>query len=425
MARTVRSPLEHRSNRLKLSVRREPHWTRLAAGEHVGYRRLAVGSGTWIAKYRAANGQRFYEALGSADDFDDSALTFAQAQAKAREFFSLKARQIAGGFLPGDVFTVGDAMADYLADRTARGDKGVENDRHSVTAHILPELGKLAVAKLTRQRLVDWHRILASQPARVRSRRGEQAFKAAPTGDQVRGRRSTANRVLAMLKAALNAAHHNGKVPHDDAWRHVRPFGNVSAARLRFLSDDECRRLLNATDGTDVGRLITAGLLTGARYGELVRLRARDFNGTTLFIAESKSGKPRHVSLTDEGRRFFARQCAGNAPTDRILTIDGEAWTKGRQQRPFEEACKAARIERATIHALRHTHASRLIMRGATHAVVAEQLGHASIAMVQKHYGHLSPSHVSETIRASLGEFGIAAGDNVVPLEVPEFKFGK
>jgi hypothetical protein len=62
----------------------------------------------------------------------------------------------------------------------------------------------------------------------------------------VRRRRSTANRVLTILKAALNHAHSEGKCASDDAWRTVRAFREADAARLRYLSDDEARRLTNA-----------------------------------------------------------------------------------------------------------------------------------------------------------------------------------
>jgi hypothetical protein len=37
-----------------------------------------------------------------------------------------------------------------------------------------------------------------------------------------RTRRSTANRILTVIKAALNHAYHDGKVATDDAWRKVK-----------------------------------------------------------------------------------------------------------------------------------------------------------------------------------------------------------
>jgi hypothetical protein len=55
-------------------------------------------------------------------------------------------------------------------------------------------------------------------------------------------------------------------------------------------------------------------------------------------------------------------------------------------------------------------------MRGAPLAVVATQLGHSDTRMVEKHYGHLAPSYVADTVRAAFGTLGIAEPTGVVPL---------
>ena len=46
-------------------------------------------------------------------------------------------------------------------------------------------------------------------------------------------------------------------------------------------------------------------------------------------------------------------------------------------------------------------------MRGVPLAVITKQLGHADTRMVEKHYGHLAPSYVAETVRAAFGTLGI------------------
>ena len=119
----------------------------------------------------------------------------------------------------------------------------------------------------------------------------------------------SANRILGLLKAALNHAFTGGKVASDTEWRKVKPFKAVDQARTQYLTVAECKRFLNACD-QDFRRLARGALETGARYGELCRMRCGDFNpdsGTIFSIPTSKSGKPRHVVLTDEGQAFFAR----------------------------------------------------------------------------------------------------------------------
>ena len=71
-------------------------------------------------------------------------------------------------------------------------------------------------------------------------------------------------------------------------------------------------------------------------------------------------------------------------------------------------------------HGLRHTYASRLAMRNVPLAVIAAQLGHSDTRMVEKHYGHLSPGYVADTIRASFPNLGITETVNLVPLRFAE-----
>jgi hypothetical protein len=81
-------------------------------------------------------------------------------------------------------------------------------------------------------------------PPRQRTKPGvaQKHREADASPEAVRRRRSTANRVLTILKAALNHAHREGRCASNDAWRRVRAFREADAARLRYLSDDEARR---------------------------------------------------------------------------------------------------------------------------------------------------------------------------------------
>jgi integrase len=428
MARSVRNPkIDTRSARAKLSERREPYWTVLSAGCALGYRRGAKG-GTWIGKFRDADGKRHLEALGAADDSRDpdglSVYSFAQAQERARGWFQRKAREAAGDFVPLDrPYTVADALTDYRADYQRRGGKAIDRLDWSAAAWIKPELGVVVLDRLAKGKIVAWHRKIAETPPRLRSKAGvaPKHRDSDSSPEAVRRRRSTANRVLTILKAALNHAHREGRCGSDDAWRSVRAFREADTARLRYLSDDEARRLTNACPA-EFRALVTGALLTGCRYGELAAMTVEDFNpdSGTVRVRQAKSGKPRHVVLTQEGRDFVTALAAGKPGNVRLfLRGNGERWGKSQQQRPLSAACTAARIDPlVNFHGLRHTYASRLAMKAVPLTVIAAQLGHADTRMVEKHYGHLSPSYVAETVRAAFGTLGLVEPSKVVAIAV-------
>jgi len=400
----------------------------LSAGCALGYRPGAKGS-TWIAKFRDADGKRHLEALGAADDSRDpdglSVYSFAQAQERARGWFQRKAREAAGDFVPLDrPYTIADALTDYRADYKRRGGKAIDRLDWSAGAWIKSEIGAIVLDRLTKGKIVAWHQKIAETPPRLRTKAGaapkHRAADSSP--EAVRRRRSTANRVLTILKAALNHAHREGRCASDDAWRTVRAFREADAARLRYLSDDETRRLTNACS-PDFRVLVTGALLTGCRYGELAAMAVADFNpdAGTVRVRSSKSGRPRHVVLPREGLDFITGPAAGKPGSARLfLRSNGKPWAKSEQQRPLATACKAGRIDPpVNFHGLRHTYASRLAMRNVPLAVIAAQLGHSDTRMVEKHYGHLSPGYVADTVRAAFGTLGIVDPSNVAPIGAP------
>jgi hypothetical protein len=254
MPRTVRNPkLDTRSARSKLEARREPNWQKISKGCFIGYRR-AMDSGTWIARLRDETGRQHYRALGAADDIRDAdgltVFSFSQAQERARKFFEEKARELSGHeeALSGPL-TTGDVLEAYFAERRRRGSKGVDADVYAALARIIPQLGALDAAKLTSKGIRDWQDAVANAPRLIRSKRlaSERVTREFDRRDpeEVRKRRSTANRVLTVLKAALNHAYREGRLGSDEAWRKVKPFREVDTPVVRFLSLDKCRRLLN------------------------------------------------------------------------------------------------------------------------------------------------------------------------------------
>jgi hypothetical protein len=48
--------------------------------------------------------------------------------------------------------------------------------------------------------------------------------------------------------------------------------------------------------------------------------------------------------------------------------------------------------------------------------VIAAQLGDSDTRMAEKHYGHLSPGYVADTVRTAFGTLGIVPPLNVVSI---------
>jgi len=427
MARTVRdAKLEARTARAGLKPAAKPYWRGIEQGLHLGYRKGVTG-GRWVLRQHVG-GAKVYEVetIGTADDTLDpdgaAVLSFAQAQAVARRRF-VERKRIAAG-LPAEAgpYRVRDAITDYLA-WLDQNRKSGRDARWRAEALILPTLGAIECAKITTKVLRDWFDGLAKEAPRLRTRKGTTQQRRVIGDDDpdeaARRRRASANRVLTIAKAALNHAWRERKIASDDAWRRVQPYKEADAARVRYLTTAECTRLLNAAD-PEFRPLAQAALLTGCRCGELAALVVGDFSpdSGTLHIRTSKSGKGRHVVLTEEGTTFFRSLAAGRVATARMLPkADGGRWGKSHQGRPMRAACERAGIvPAANFHALRHTYASLTIMNGAPLLVVARNLGHSDTRMVERHYGHMAASYVADAIRAAVPTFGITADSSVVAI---------
>ncbi|MER8968451.1 tyrosine-type recombinase/integrase [Mesorhizobium sp. M0808] len=115
-------------------------------------------------------------------------------------------------------------------------------------------------------------------------------------------------------------------------------YRNTTSARIRFLSPEEQRALVAASNGA-IRDLVSAALVTGARFGELARLRVADYDvvNKSVFIAESKGGKPRHVRLPDGGADLFARLAADRGAGKFLLRQEsGAAWAPSTYNRSWK-----------------------------------------------------------------------------------------
>lgn len=137
---------------------------------------------------------------------------------------------------------------------------------------------------------------------------------------------------------------------------------------------------------------VVFALHTGLRQAEQFGLRWEnvDFENKTITIPRFKNGEARRVPMNQ-------------SVIELLLQEKSRSDAGGFTQRTFRPAVEAAGVENFTWHDLRHTFASRLVMKGVDLRTVQELLGHKSIAMTLR-YAHLSPGHLAEAVqRLSLG----------------------
>ncbi len=409
MSRIARdSRLETVEARKKLKQRHQPYWRTIHPGLSIGYRKGPRGW-VWQVRYRKGTEYKF-GTIGTADDIGNAnnmeVMNYKQAHklalnyADQHEAYVLTQNPIAGHY------TVGQALDDYLEHFKLRG-KSYMLTTNITRAHIRPTFEERVAERLTSREIEGWHERLASAPARIR---GITKTRIIDPGDAegMRKRKATANRILTILKAALNYAYERGNIKSADEWRRVKPFREVDAPKIRHLSEDDCARILNACSH-DLRDLVMGALQTGCRFGELANMVIADYSpdSGTVTVQESKGGKPRHVPLTQDGRELFERLTTNKNVERPIFTrSDGNAWAKNHYTRPFRDACKRAGITPAvSFHILRHTYGSLLAARGVPLQVIATVMGHADTRMTERHYAHLIPSFVADTVRANLPSF--------------------
>ena len=426
MARTARSGyLETRTARLRLTPQPKPYWCRTGReGVHLGYRRRkprgADSNGSWLVRRYTGNGYEV-EAFAEADDFAEadgaSVLTYQQAMTKAGVELSEIQKKTR--------YTVNDAVDDYIEWAKIHR-KHPKDSEVKLKAYLVKYFDGKLVEDLQPsdfQKWLTWAITHKPTGRRKRTSKANSAAKALPADDATetkRKRQATLNRVINIVKACLNHAyHHSGKVSSDNAWRRLKRFKGVDSARLQWLTNAHSKRLINACE-PDFRKIVQAGLLTGARWSELRALKVRDFDSRsgTIHITASKANKPRRIPLTEEGQSIFSSWTVGSPEGQTLLLrSDGSAWGEQDQKRPMKAACINAKIAVVGFHALRHSYASALVQAGVPLAIVAEALGHSDTRMVSKHYGHLSPSHVADAIRANLPSLGIKAETKIIPFK--------
>lgn len=218
---------------------------------------------------------------------------------------------------------------------------------------------------------------------------------------------ATLNRYAASLAAVITWAIKKRIAPKG----YVHPVRSIERRaehneKTRFLSDDECRRLLDACRASSLPRLyvlVLMALTTGARKGELVGLTWADVDleRAEACVGRTKNGDARVLPLVPAVVGELAKFKAGASTP--VFHSPRSAEREFRFEPKFHEALRAAGIKGVTFHTLRHSAASALARNGATLLEIADVLGHRQLQMT-KRYSHLTTRHKAALVNRVMGE---------------------
>jgi len=175
---------------------------------------------------------------------------------------------------------------------------------------------------------------------------------------------------------------------------------------VRFLSNDERISLLTACKQSKWPKLyllVLLALTTGARSGELKRLKWEDIDWerSEAAIHISKNGDRKTLPLIPVVLEELKK--IKEATTRLIFASSIRPDIAYHSDLVWREALKQAKIKKFRFHDLRHTCASYLAQNGATLLEIGDVLGHRNLS-VTKRYSHLATGHKSALINRILGE---------------------
>lgn len=210
---------------------------------------------------------------------------------------------------------------------------------------------------------------------------------------------TTVNRELNTIKAMLNKAVAWGFLPENPA-KSVQKF-REPRRQVRYLSKDEVRTILKAADDR-LRPILEAFLHTGLRRDELIHLTWADIDlKNRALTVQAKDGwhpkdyEARHIPLTPRLLKVLQEVPRGEGfvfPNGHGAAMNGIVLG-----RTFRVLLRRCGIKGASIHTLRHTFASHLVMSGADLYTVQKLLGHSSIKTTEI-YAHLAPDYLRSAL---------------------------
>jgi hypothetical protein len=288
---------------------------------------------------------------------------------------------------PKSELTVADACRDYVTALEKDGRKTASDDAKRRFERCLygDKLGKVRLKDLHQDHIEAWRdRVEKGDLPPLPVKRGRPPV-AKPLA------KSSINRIRTTLVAALNHAVARRKASPDLAfeWNAVRPLKDAGQRRGLYLEREQRRALLEAAEGP-VRDLIECVALTGCRPGDPSLCLRSDYDGRTASVRFRSKDHDRKIPLSPAAAALFDRLAKGKLPKAHLFTQDGKkVWTPSDWSELVREAAARAGLPAGvTLYTLRHCWITDAIVGGMDLLTVAKLAG-TSLAMIEKHYGHL------------------------------------
>jgi len=374
--------------RESLKPRHAPYWQQIRRGAFVGFRKLSASSpGAWVARFRDDEGTRHFHTLGAFEDYPPSE-RFDRAKDAADEWFKHMGR---GGRDEGA--TVEDACRAYLETLSDSSRKDAEG---RFKRWIFSD-GKFAgteLVKLKRSQVRAWRTKLEKTPAIPQDKTS--------TADQRERSAASVNRDITPLRAALYLALENGHLTTDEPWKTaLKPVEGAGRRRNVYL-DAQQRRMLVEAAQADLQPFLRALCMLPLRPGAVAELTVRDLEARTseLTIGRDKTGEARRITLPPVTCKLFVEAAKGKLPAAPLFArADGKAWNKDSWKSPLKDAVETANLRSdATAYALRHSTITDLLALHRLDTLTVAMLSGTSLAMIEKHYGHLVRQHAMDAL---------------------------
>ncbi len=339
----------------------------------------------WYLDIRV-NGRRLRRRVGTSKKIAELALKDAEVKVARHEF----------GFARKDV-TLDKLFSLFLEYSGAHHRPGSTNRFRAIIDNFnrfIHAKGNITFLSEITTELIDQYKIYRKTPQSRNSRVPTKGITA-----------ETVNYELKTLTNIFNRAISWGYLT-DNPIKNVTRLKVDKAKSVRFLSLEECQRLLKASP-EDMYPILFTYLSTGMRKSELIHLEWTDIDFKRKVISiqwkdfwQPKSGK-RDIPIAKPLFKLLQELRRKNMKGIRSNFVfphkDGGA-TKTKLREKLVEIAEDAGIENLTkLHTLRHTFASHLVMSGVDLPTVKNLMGHSDIQTTMI-YAHLAPDHLAGAV---------------------------